>query len=86
MLFWLPGGQIGNERTLPLDVWAGLAPRPGALAVAGTVPGADFDATDGVLWVNVAELFPADASGRLWSYDSRETIRVEDIDRYLPAP
>lgn len=85
-LFWLPGGRIGNDQSAPLDFWAGLDPRPGSPAVAGMVFGADFDPTDGVLWMNVSDLFPAAASGRLWTYNPQETIMIGDVERYLPAP
>ena len=86
-LYWLPGGQIGNDQTPSFSGDLGLIePRAGLLAVASTWPGIDFDPTDGVLWANVAELFPSDASGRLWTYNRDETIRVDDLERYLPAP
>lgn len=86
-LYWLPGGQIGNDLTPPSDLLALLnEPRPGSLAVASTWPGADLDGTDGVVWLNVDRLFPADASGRVRTFNPEETIMVGDIERYLPAP
>lgn len=86
-LYWLPGGQIGNDQTPSFSGDLGLPdPRAGLLAVASTWPGIDFDPTDGALWANVAELFPSDASGRVRTYNPDETIRVDDLERYLPAP
>ena len=83
-LYWLPGGQIGNDQTPA--VYDLPDPRAGSLAVASTWPGADLDDTDGVLWQNVDRLFPADVSGRVRTFDPAETIMVNDLDRYLPAP
>jgi hypothetical protein len=88
VLYWLAGGQIGNDRTPSYAAQAGLAePRPGALAVAWTWSGADIDeATDGVLRVNVNVLFPVDDVGRVRTEWPDETIMIGDIERYLPAP
>jgi len=86
-LYWLPGGQLGNDLTLAFSGDATLnEPRPGALAVASTWPGVDLDDSDGVVWLNVNRLFPADVSGRLRTYNPDETISVNDVERYLPAP
>lgn len=86
-LYWLPGGQIGNDRTPPFDLYTLLnEPGPGSLAVASTWPGADLDGTDGVLWLNVDRLFPADPSGRVRTFNPDETILIGEIERYLPTP
>lgn len=86
-LYWLPGGQIGLDVTPTFEGDARLSePRPGGLAVASTFAGTDMDGSDGVLLVNVQQLFPADPSGRLRTFRPDETIMIGDIERYLPAP
>lgn len=86
-LYWLPGGQIGLDRTPTFEGDARLSePRPGDLAVASTFAGTDMDGTDGVLLVTVQQLFPADASGRVRTFNPDETIMIGDVERYLPAP
>jgi len=86
-LYWLPGGQIGNDRTPTFEGDARLIePRPDALAVASMFAGTDMDGSAGVLFVNVQQLFPADASGRVQTFKPDETITIADIERYLPAP
>lgn len=83
-LYWLPGGQIGIDRTL--QAYDLPDPRVGSFAVVSTWSGADLDATDGVVWLNVQRLFPTDPSGRVLTLDPTETIQIGEIDRYLPAP
>jgi len=83
-LYWLPGGQIGNDLT-PV-VYDLPDPRAGSLAVVQTWPGADLDDTEGVLWQNVMRLFPVDESGRIRTFSPDETIMIGDVERYLPAP
>lgn len=86
-LYWLPGGRIGPDMTLAYSGDAMLnEPTPGGVAVAGTFAGTDMDGTDGVLFVTVQMLFPADAAGRIRTYNPDETITVGDLDRYLPIP
>lgn len=89
LTYWLPGGQIGNVRTESLASLFNTTlpdPRPGALAVAQTWRGVDYDDTDGVLWVNVMRLFPVDDAGRVWTFRPDETIMIGDVERYLPVP
>ncbi|MBA3877981.1 MAG: hypothetical protein C0498_13870 [Anaerolinea sp.] len=83
-LYWLPGGRIGNDRTP--EVYDLPEPRVGSVAVASTWSGADLDPTDGVVWLSVDRLFPADSSGRVRTFKPDETIMIGEIDRYLPAP
>lgn len=87
-LYWRSGGQIGNDRTPDYAAEAGLPElRPGSLAVAEMIPAVDLDeATDGVLWVNVNVLFPVEDAGRVRTPWPTETIKIADIERYLPAP
>ena len=87
-LYWLSGGQIGNDLTPSYAVNAGLPElRAGFLAVVETLPGADIDeATDGILRINVNVLFPIDDVGRVQTFWPNETITVNDLERYLPVP
>ena len=86
-LYWLPGGQLGNDLTFEFDGDKRLnQPLPGALAVARTFAGTDMDGTDGTLFVEVQRLFPADPSGRIRTFNPDEAMSANDIDRYLPAP
>jgi len=86
-LYWLPGGQIGTDRTPTYEGDARLnEPKQGALAVARLFAGTDMDGSDGLLFVTVEQLFPVDAAGRVTTFRSDEKITVGQIDSYLPAP
>ncbi|MBI2762563.1 MAG: hypothetical protein HYX54_02235 [Chloroflexi bacterium] len=45
-----------------------------------------MDGSDGLLFVTVQQLFPADTSGRARTFKPDETITIGEINRYLPAP
>ena len=76
--YWLPGGQLGSERTPEIDLDLGLdRPRVGGLAVAGIFAGTDLDPTTGQL--TVQQLFPADPSGRVRTFDPGERVTLDSV-------
>lgn len=84
--YWLPGGRLVCDRT-PEGIDFGLSPpRVGGLAVAGMFAGTDLDPTPGELTVNVQQLFPADPSGRVRTFDPTEQVTLDSVAAAVAGP
>lgn len=81
--YFLPGGQIGNDYTPPLELLHHLpAPALGQIGLATILPTPDdIDDSEGTLTVEVGALFPAGANGFLMTPNHSEVLQIDEVGK-----